>query len=165
MQLGRFVACSSCWWQERIQVWADQLAPTPLTAKSRKFSLFWGYISQFPPISTLGPSFCKSWIWPCGGARRLVIFVAGFKIHRPMKCLFTNVELKMENKHYFLASRWKATVCRHSTQYIRLRTSHGHIDNLWLTTDKCVSCKTLLALHFHVLLNTLYTAVHLTSHC
>ena len=46
--------------------------PPPLTAKSCKFSLFWGISANFPPILmlgppllTLGPSFCKSWIWPC----------------------------------------------------------------------------------------------------
>ena len=40
---------------ERMQVWAD---PTPLSCK---FSLFWGYISQFPPplILTLGLLFLQ----------------------------------------------------------------------------------------------------------
>ena len=41
--------------------------PFLLTAKSYKFSLFWDYISQFPPILTppcLDPSLCKSWIQP-----------------------------------------------------------------------------------------------------
>ena len=47
----------------RIQVWADlALSPPPLvTAKSCKFSLFGGYISQFWHSV---PSFCKSWIRP-----------------------------------------------------------------------------------------------------
>ena len=36
--------------QGQIQVWVDLTLPLPLlTAKSCKFSLFWGYISQFPP--------------------------------------------------------------------------------------------------------------------
>ena len=48
-----------------IQVPAD-LPPLPfLTAKSCKFNLFWGYISQLQPnFDTRPRSYCKSWIQP-----------------------------------------------------------------------------------------------------
>ena len=49
--------------QGQIQVWADLALPHPLlAAKSCKFSLFWGYISQFPPppqIDTRPPLFAN----------------------------------------------------------------------------------------------------------
>ena len=48
--------------QGLIQVWADLASIPLLIAKSCRFSLFWGYISQFRHSA---PSFCKSWIRLC----------------------------------------------------------------------------------------------------
>ena len=56
---------SSVQLQGRIQVWVES-APAPLlTAKSCKFSRFWGYISYSAPLYRhSAPSFYKSWIRP-----------------------------------------------------------------------------------------------------
>ena len=52
-----------CFTQGRIQVWADLARPCHLsflTAKSCKFKLFWGYISQFHPnFNTWPPLFLQ----------------------------------------------------------------------------------------------------------